>query len=54
MAHMPVKVFSCLTQGLDGKLVEVEVDILQGLSSFSIVVLATPLCRKLKNAFAPP
>ena len=36
---MPVKIFSCLVDGLNGQLVEVEADILPGMSAFTIVGL---------------
>lgn len=46
---MPVKIFSCVTQGLEGKLVEVEADILSGLSAFSIVGLGDTAVQEAKE-----
>lgn len=46
---MAVKIFSCLTQGLEGRLIEVEVDILQGLSAFSIVGLGDASVQEAKE-----
>ena len=46
---MPVKVFSCLVQGLEGQLVEVEADILQGLSAFTIVGLGDTSVQESKE-----
>lgn len=46
---MPVKVFSCLVQGLESLLVEVEADILQGLSAFTIVGLGDTSVQESKE-----
>lgn len=46
---MAVKVFSCLVQGLEGKLIEVEADILQGLPAFSIVGLGDTAVQESKE-----
>lgn len=46
---MGVKIFSCLIEGIEGKPVEVEVDILQGLSSFSIVGLGDTAVQEAKE-----
>lgn len=46
---MPVKVYSCLVQGLQGRLVEVEADILQGLSAFTIVGLGDTSVQESKE-----
>lgn len=46
---MAVKVFSCLAQGLEGKLVEVEADILRGMSEFSIVGLGDMAVQEAKK-----
>lgn len=46
---MPVKIFSCVTHGLEGKLIEVEADILQGLSAFSIVGLGDTAVQEAKE-----
>jgi len=46
---MAVKIFSCLAHGLEGRLVEVEVDILQGLPAFSIVGLGDAAVQEAKE-----
>jgi len=46
---MAVKVFSCLIKGLQGTLIEVEADILQGLSAFSIVGLGDASVQESKE-----
>ncbi len=46
---MAIKIFSCLSQGIEGKLVEVEVDILQGLPAFSIVGLGDTAVQESKE-----
>jgi magnesium chelatase family protein len=46
---MAVKFFSCLAHGMEGHLVEVEVDILQGLSAFSIVGLGDTAVQEAKE-----
>ncbi len=46
---MPVKVYSCLVQGIQGRLVEVEADILQGLSAFTIVGLGDTSVQESKE-----
>jgi magnesium chelatase family protein len=46
---MPVKVFSCLIQGIEGKLLEVEADILRGLSAFTIVGLGDQSVQESKE-----
>ncbi|MFA5829350.1 MAG: YifB family Mg chelatase-like AAA ATPase [Candidatus Gracilibacteria bacterium] len=46
---MAIKIFSCINQGLEGKLVEVEADILQGLSAFSIVGLGDMAVQEAKE-----
>jgi len=46
---MPVKVFSCLIQGIEGKLVEVEADILRGMSAFTIVGLGDQSVQESKE-----
>lgn len=46
---MAVKVYSCLVQGLKGTPVEVEADILQGLSAFSIVGLGDTAVQEAKE-----
>ncbi len=46
---MAVKVFSCLAQGLEGKLVEVEADILRGMPEFSIVGLGDVAVQEAKK-----
>lgn len=46
---MAVKVFSCLMQGLEGRLIEVEADILQGLSAFSVVGLGDTAVQEAKE-----
>src|SRR3989344_6976870 len=46
---MPSKVFSAAIAGLDAKLVEVEVDVSQGLRSFSIVGLADRAVEESKE-----
>jgi magnesium chelatase family protein len=46
---MAIKVLSCLAHGMDGHLVEVEVDILQGLSAFSIVGLGDTAVQEAKE-----
>jgi len=46
---MAIKVFSCLVQGLQGKLIEVEADILQGLSAFNIVGLGDAAVQESKE-----
>jgi magnesium chelatase family protein len=46
---MPVKVFSCMVQGITGRLVEVEADILRGLSSFKIVGLGDTAVQESKE-----
>lgn len=46
---MAVKVYSCLNYGLDGALVEVEADILSGLSAFTIVGLGDSAVQEAKE-----
>lgn len=46
---MAVKIFSCINQGLEGRLIEVEVDILQGLSAFTIVGLGDTAVQEAKE-----
>lgn len=46
---MPVKVFSCMASGLAGTAVEVEADILNGMSSFSIVGLGDSAVQESKE-----
>lgn len=46
---MSVKIFSCLPFGLEGKLVEVEVDILRGMPAFDIVGLADTAVQEAKE-----
>lgn len=46
---MAVKVFSCLPIGLEGRLVEVEVDIVRGLSAFNIVGLGDTAVQEAKE-----
>lgn len=46
---MPVKVFSCFIQGIEGKLLEVEADILSGLSAFTIVGLGDQSVQESKE-----
>jgi magnesium chelatase family protein len=46
---MPVKVFSCFIQGIDGHLLEVEADILSGLSAFTIVGLGDQSVQESKE-----
>lgn len=46
---MPVKVFSCFIQGIDGQLLEVEADILAGLSAFTIVGLGDQSVQESKE-----
>lgn len=46
---MSISLYSCLVQGMKGHLVEVEVDILQGLPSFSIVGLADTAVQEAKE-----
>ena len=46
---MAIKVYSCLIQGLKATLVEVEADILQGLSAFSIVGLGDIAVQEAKE-----
>lgn len=46
---MAIKIFSCINQGLEGKLIEVEADILQGLSAFSIVGLGDIAVQEAKE-----
>jgi predicted ATPase with chaperone activity len=46
---MLAKVYSSAVIGLEGVLVEVEVDIAQGLPAFTIVGLAIPPCRRVAN-----
>lgn len=46
---MAIKIFSCLAHGMQGHLVEVEVDILQGLSAFSIVGLGDTAVQEAKE-----
>lgn len=46
---MSVKVFSCMTMGLVGKVVEVEADILNGMSAFSIVGLGDSAVQESKE-----
>lgn len=46
---MSVKIFSCLALGLAGSLVEVEADILQGLSAFSIVGLGDAAVQEARE-----
>lgn len=46
---MAKKIFSCQNQGIQGKHVEVEVDILQGLSQFSIVGLGDTAIQEAKE-----
>jgi magnesium chelatase family protein len=46
---MPVKVYSCLVYGVQGQLVEVEADILSGLSAFTIVGLGDTSVQESKE-----
>ncbi len=46
---MSVKIFSCLPFGLEGRLVEVEVDILRGMPAFDIVGLADTAVQEAKE-----
>ncbi|MFC1749424.1 YifB family Mg chelatase-like AAA ATPase, partial [Pseudomonadota bacterium] len=46
---MSVKIYSCLAQGLGGSIVEVEIDILRGLSAFSIVGLGDTAVQESKE-----
>ncbi len=46
---MAAKIFSCMAHGLQGHLVEVEADILQGLSAFSIVGLGDTAVQEAKE-----
>ncbi len=46
---MAVKFFSCLVQGLEAKLVEVETDILRGMPAFSIVGLGDIAVQEAKE-----
>lgn len=46
---MSAKIFSCLVQGLEAKLIEVEVDILQGMPAFSIVGLGDVAVQEAKE-----
>lgn len=46
---MAVKIFSCLPLGLEGRLVEVEVDIVRGLSAFNIVGLGDTAVQEAKE-----
>ena len=46
---MAIKVLSCMVIGLEGKIVEVEVDILQGLSAFNIVGLGDIAVQEAKE-----
>jgi magnesium chelatase family protein len=46
---MAVKIFSSLIQGLEAKLIEVEVDILQGMPAFSIVGLGDAAVQEAKE-----
>lgn len=46
---MPFKVHSCLVQGIQGHLVEVEADILNGLSAFTIVGLGDTSVQESKE-----
>ncbi|MBU1954373.1 magnesium chelatase, partial [Patescibacteria group bacterium] len=46
---MATKILSCQTRGLEGNLIEVEVDILQGLPAFSIVGLGDAAVQEAKE-----
>lgn len=46
---MPVTVHSCLIQGIEGKLLEIEADILSGLSAFTIVGLGDQSVQESKE-----
>ncbi len=46
---MAVKVYSCLNFGLEGRLIEVEADIINGLSAFSIVGLGDNAVQESKE-----
>ena len=46
---MLAKVLTCAVVGLEGALVEVEVDIGPGLPAFNIVGLPDAACRKLRR-----
>jgi len=46
---MPIKIFSCQIIGLEGKLVEVEADILPGLPSFKIIGLGDTAVQESKH-----
>lgn len=46
---MPVKVFSCFIQGIEGCLLEVEADIMTGLSAFTIVGLGDQSVQESKE-----
>ncbi len=46
---MSVKIYSCLSIGLEGRLVEVEADILRGMSAFTIVGLADTAVQEAKE-----
>jgi magnesium chelatase family protein len=45
----PVKIYSCLIQGLEGNLVEVEADIQRGMSAFTIVGLGDQSVQESKE-----
>ncbi len=46
---MPVQVHSCLIQGIEGKLLEIEADILSGMSAFTIVGLGDQSVQESKE-----
>jgi magnesium chelatase family protein len=46
---MSVKIFSCMPLGLEGRLVEVEADIMQGLPAFTIVGLGDTAVQEAKE-----
>ena len=51
---MLAKVLSCAVMGLEGAIVEVEVDISSGLPAFTIVGLPDAGCRRPGRGCAPP
>ncbi len=48
---MAVRIYSCQNQGLKAHLIETEVDILPGLSAFSIVGLGIRQSRRPKSEY---
>ena len=51
---MLAKTNSCAVIGLDGEIVEVEVDISSGLTAFNVVGLAEKPWSRCEGAFGPP